>query len=521
MAPEPPARSAAIRGSSLLLVGRAISLLANFGTQVLIVRHFSKSDFGAFAYALVIVNLVATVVTLGLDRAITRFVAIYEEREEYGKLIGTIVLQIGTIVSLGLAAVIGMQAARGWLSGSLMDDGDTVALLAVLIVLGPLQALDDMMVQLFAVFAKPSAIFFRRNLLGPGLRLLVVLSLIAGGWGVSYLAVGYVAASAAGVGLSGVMLLRLMRQRGLLPYRRHGRVELPIREITAFTVPLLTSDLVYMLVGASAVVILGAHGGPEDVAAFRAVVPLAALCQLVMTSFSLLFTPTASRLLARQDTDGVRDLYWQTAAWMAVLTFPIFALTFSMAGSVTTTLFGERYADSAGLLALLALGQYFQSAFGFNGLTLKVFAKLRYLVVINLVVAGVNLALNLILIPRHGALGAAVATAATLILHNILKQAGLRLVGINLFERRFLRLYGTVVVLASCLAALDRLAHPPLLLGLLLVGAASAGLAAVARRELEVGDTFPELARLLPRRRPPAPVTTPTSTPAAQAGAQP
>ena len=51
---SPTAGSAAtrqqIRGSSLLLTGRLLSLAVNFATQVLIVRYLSKTDFGAFAH---------------------------------------------------------------------------------------------------------------------------------------------------------------------------------------------------------------------------------------------------------------------------------------------------------------------------------------------------------------------------------------------------------------------------------------------------------------------------------------
>ena len=53
------ATSRQIRGSSLMLVGRAISMGLNFLVQVLIVRYFAnaKADYGAFAYALSIVAL--------------------------------------------------------------------------------------------------------------------------------------------------------------------------------------------------------------------------------------------------------------------------------------------------------------------------------------------------------------------------------------------------------------------------------------------------------------------------------
>ena len=59
-----------IRGSSLLLFGRAIAMAVNFLVQVLTVRYLSTTAYGAFAYALSIVDLGQMVATFGMDRTI-------------------------------------------------------------------------------------------------------------------------------------------------------------------------------------------------------------------------------------------------------------------------------------------------------------------------------------------------------------------------------------------------------------------------------------------------------------------
>src|SRR6476660_1844381 len=95
-----------VRGSSLLLLGRIIAMVVNFLVQVLIVRYLSTAAYGAFAYALSLVTLGETLVTLGIDRAVGRFLPIYHERGEWAKLFGTIALVGGTILSLGLVLII-------------------------------------------------------------------------------------------------------------------------------------------------------------------------------------------------------------------------------------------------------------------------------------------------------------------------------------------------------------------------------------------------------------------------------
>ncbi|MGH2521916.1 MAG: flippase, partial [Anaerolineales bacterium] len=431
-----------IRGSSALFLGQFFAKGLNFAAQVLIVRYLSKTDYGAFAYALSIVALGESIATFGLDRAITRFVPIYHERRDYNKLFGTLVMVISTMLALGAALALAFYSFPGLVARTLGGDELSHVLLLILIFLAPVQALDGVLVGMFAVFSSTRSIFFRKYVLGPGLKILVVALLVLGRSNVYFLASGYLAAGAFGIVIYTAMLWRVLRDQGLFPHFNWRTLNMPWREVFAFTIPLLTSDILYAVMHTMDAVVLERYGGTVNVAALRAVQPTSILNSLVMQSFALLFTPQAARLFARDDKEGINNLYWQTAIWIAVFSFPIFALTFSLAQPITLFLYGTRYQESALILALLSFGHYFNAALGFNGLTLKVYGKLRYSVVINVLAGVINLAAILLLIPRYGALGAALGTCIALVAHNVLKQAGLRLgTGINLFEWRYFRVY--------------------------------------------------------------------------------
>jgi O-antigen/teichoic acid export membrane protein len=495
-APHEEATRKQIRGSSLLLAGRFVTLGSNLVVQVLIVRYLTKADYGAFAYALSLVSLGASIATFGLDRSITRFVPIYDEQRNYGKLFGTVVLAVGTVLSLGVLTLIVVYGVQAVVGGSLIGDERAVDVLLILILLVPINSLDGLLMGMFAVFSKPRAIFFRRHVLTPTLRLTIVLLLVLGNRDVFFLAGGYVFAGALGVAIYSVMLYRTLKSDGLLARLSLPTIQIPAREIFGFTIPLLTSDLVYMAMNTSDVILLGHFGGPDEVADFRVIWPAAHLNQVVMASFTLLFTPVAARMFARNDREGINNLYWSTAIWIAVLTFPVFALTFSLAQPVTDILFGSRYSDSATYLTLLSLGYYFNAALGFNGLTLKVYGKLRYVVTINVIAALVNLGLNFILIPRYGPLGAAIGTCSTLVLHNFLKQGGLLLgTGVRLFRGRDLAVYASIVVAAVFLLALQLVVSPPALVGFAVAALVSLAVIAFSRKSLRAGEMFPELKR--------------------------
>jgi O-antigen/teichoic acid export membrane protein len=485
-----------IRGSSLLLLGRVLSVGVNFGTQVLIVRYLSKTEYGIFAYALAIVGAGQSIAVLGLDRAISRFLPMYDERGEHGRLLGALLMVTATIVGMGVAFVVLVAGLRGLLAGGVGDSDDAVAVLLILLLLAPVQALDDLLMSVFAVFTRARAIFFRKYILGPALRLSAVAGVVLAGGDVRALAVATVAAAAFGAGVYGWMLVRTLR-RGVLRRVRWSDVELPAREIFGFALPLLAVDALFLLQNTANVVMLAHFGSATDVADYRAVQPAAHLNLLVMTSFTLLFTPLASRLFARGDTQGVNELYWRTAVWIAVGSFPLFAATFAVAAPMTVTLFGERYDGSGPILALLSLGYYCNAALGFNGLTLRVYGLVRYVVAISVVAAVVNVALNLVLIPSHGAIGAGVATAATMLGHNVLKQMGLRRgTGISVFERRHGRVYLVIAGATTALLCAQWALSPGPVVALGMVAIASSAVLGLSRRSLRVGDMFPELLRV-------------------------
>jgi O-antigen/teichoic acid export membrane protein len=280
---------------------------------------------------------------------------------------------------------------------------------------------------------------------------------------------------------------------------RPGRVEIhvPLREIASYTMPLLTMDLVLVAMGALDGVLLGYFHGTGPVGALRVVESAARMNSLVFQSFAILFVPLAARYFARDDRAGARDLYWRTAAWMAVLSFPIFTLTFSMSDAVTVLLYEERYRSSAILLAMLALGRYVDAAFGANGQMLRIFGGIRETVAVNLATFALHVVLALVLIPPLEAFGAALAVLLTYVAYNGLKQFALnRVTGIPIFDPHYASLYVAIVAVAAGLAVVDAVTSLPFVVDLAMAGTASLVVLAFGRRHLRIAETFPELRRI-------------------------
>jgi O-antigen/teichoic acid export membrane protein len=491
--PATSARTRHLRGSSLLLAGRIMALGVDFAAHVLLVRYLLKADFGTFSYALATVTLLSTLVLLGLPEAIARYTPIYRHRGELDKVLGAVAVAATAVAGAGAVTVAVVLLAPG-LVGATLENDAAAAVLAVLILMVPLEGLNLLAQAMFAAFGRVRVVFLRQYVVVPGTRFLVVLLLILGGRGVIFLAVGYVAASVLGLLLYGTagaggLLRRLRRERPL----RRG---LPVREVMSFALPVFVTSIFWIVLQGVGAIALGVLQGPTEVAEYTAVLPPARLNLLAITVFSILFVPTASALYAREELGELRDAYRATASWLLVLTLPVMALTTVFASTFVPTFFGAAYDDSVGVLAMLAAGFFFSAAVGPNGSTLKVFRKLKLTVGIDLASIALGIGLFAALIPPLGATGAAAATLIATVVRNVALQIALRrTLGLRLLERGYVTVAAGAGAALLVLGAVELALDPGVLVAIPLSGIAGAVLVVAFRRILDLGGTFPELAR--------------------------
>jgi O-antigen/teichoic acid export membrane protein/D-alanine-D-alanine ligase-like ATP-grasp enzyme len=491
------ASNAHVRGSTLLVVGRLVSLVINFGTQVIIARHLGQAEFGAFALAFAIAGLGQVAITLGLHRGVTRFLTADLERDDHPRLIGTILLNVTVIVGLGAVLVGFVAIGQRALADAGLIRPEAAGLLLILVLLAPIDALDDLLISLYAVFDSPRSIFIRRYVLGPLLRLGVAFAVVLAHGGATTLAIGYIAASLFGLALYGALLIQLLSRRGILRSVGPGRIVVPAREVLGASVPLLSTDAVWLLINTFPIFVLTAASGLAEVAAYQVIRPAAALNLLVAASFHVLYLPLATRLANRDDRAGSNDLYWRTTIWVAVLTFPVFAATFALADPLTELMFGERYESSGLYLSILAVGYIVHASLGFNATTLAAYGRHRTVAVANGVAAAISVAAAVLLIPSFGALGAAVAGTLTLLAQNTLLQFGLRRqVGIELIHRDATRVYAMIAVAAGGLYLIERFGSIGLW-NFVLAALAALGILYRSRDAMRIDTVFPGLHALI------------------------
>jgi O-antigen/teichoic acid export membrane protein len=484
-----------IRGSSLFLIGNVLSLAITFVPHLVLVRYLSTEAYGHWAYALSLVAIGKTY-ALGFNEAMSRFVPIYHAKREPSKVLGSIVVVFAVTLLISGCLIATFAVASHPILALLTKRKEPAGLLLVLMFLVPLETIDLLIMNLFACFARAREIFWGRYIIPPSLRAIVIGLVVFGHSDLRLLAYGYIAVELITIVPFGALIVYELRRQKLL--QKLTSIKLPVREIFGFSVPLMASNIMGMSGGSIPVLLLGYFHPMSTVAFFRVVLPAALLSTMIPANFLPLYIPSASRLFAKGDTSGINHLFWKTSLWMSVLAFPIFLATACFARPLTIFLYGARYAPSAPILAILSLGYFFNVVFSFSSVTLKVLGKIRLVVTLNIVTQIIIVVFNLLLIPRYGALGAAVATVGGLIVQDFLRQLALWRWGggISFFEKRYTSFFLVLAASTIGLYLIQLFTPNNIYIGLMLALAVSVFVLLLVKKHLKIADTFPEIVRL-------------------------
>lgn len=497
---DPQGTREQIRGSTLILVGRGLSVGMNFLTQVLAVRYLVKEDYGALAYALAIASFFGQFSRIGLDKAVQRFAAIEDERGDHQRLFGTLVFAAGSVVGIGSGIAVVVHALGDSVGPELVTNSLSLHLLLIVIALAPITALDHVLQSIFAVFSKPQLIFFRKYVVGPSLKLAAVLLVVLAAGDARALAWAHLVAGLLGMAIGASLAVRVLRERGLLSGFQWSDLEIRVRELLKYSLPMAGSDLVLLMRGMLVVVLLEYLHGTEGVADFRSVLPVARLNAVVLTSFSFLFVPAVARMAEGRSgasSEDLNDMYWRSTGWVALLTLPVFLVTVCFALPMTVLMFGERYASAAPVLAVLAAGTFVHSALAMNSFALKAMGRVSAVMKVDAAAFVFTVILTVLLVARYGALGGAVAVAVAAVAHTLLYQVVLaRITTIRLVPRGFGPLYGAIGTVAAAMFLLQRIFDPPIWVGVPVAALCWLAVLVVVASRLEVEDTFPELLRV-------------------------
>ena len=388
-----------VKSSGIYALSSLVSPLVSLLLAPFLTHTLSRSDYGMLAVLNTVIMLVAGVAELGLSAAFARLYAYdCETREEQLSAFSTLVMSLFCIVTpLALAGIM----CAPWLAAQLLDSASPAAVNAVR-VSATLVLLQDIAVPGLAwLRTENRAVLFSilstgNLLVTAGANIVLVGTL---GMGVS----GSLIATGAGSVLVIVCTLPVLLARAGL----HPRLAMA-REMVAFGAPHAMNLISGWVLQLSDRYLLGHFASLTQVAGYSVAYSLGGiLSALIISPFSMawwvLMYPIAKR-------DDAQRLFCVIFRWFSiVLLFATFGL--SLGGiSVLDLFFPASYHADAPIIPVVALATMFNGVFLVVSLGVSLRRKTWLASLYFIGSALINVGLNLWLVPRYGAMGAAIST---------------------------------------------------------------------------------------------------------------
>ncbi len=372
-------------------------------------RLLDAEGFGSWGFAFAWAEVLALLAPLGLDRLLTRDVAVGVQREEWGQVRALVRTSNAVTVGAAVLAAGAVGAAMALLRPALDDALFPPVFLAMLIV--PLRALIHLRHGVLLGFDRPAAGMAPTTTVFP----VVLLAGVGALWlvdAVRVTAAWVVVLATAATGAALVWSELMARRARPAPLEGAGVGERRLRPWLSASVPMMVITALAIVNLRTDVIMLG---GLRDAAA-AGVYAIAAQAAFAVRFGLLAASPAiAGRAAALHAAGAAGELrsVLRTAA-RVIVAIALAALAFLVvAGRPVLGLFGDEFRAGYDAMLILAAGGTLMMAFGPGETLLMMTGHERVAAVSGGAAAVANLVLNVTLIPPFGIAGAAFATAAS------------------------------------------------------------------------------------------------------------
>lgn len=385
---------------------------------VIVLAHaLGPEGYGIYAYVFAIVSILVIPAQFGIPILVVRETAKAQANENWGHMLG--IWRWASLVIFCLSAflvLVGLAASwKFWdqLNTQLQNTLFFGLLLIPLIALGNLRGAVLQGLHRVVLGLLPE------NLLRPGLlTLLLLVTIEISAHGVTAAqAMGLHVAAAGMAFIIGVWFLYKNRPQ-LLSLTPEPLYE-PRKWFMA-SWPLALTAGMQQINQSTDIIVLGIFHSTTEVGIYRVATQGAMLVPFGLTVVAMLVSPYFARLYENNDLERLQRLVTVGARSAFFIALPLVLVFLFWGKEIIGLLFGEDYTSAYSPLVILALGQLINTAFGHVGTLLNMTGHERDTARGVAIAAISNVLLNLILIPSWGIKGAALGTALTLIIWNIL-----------------------------------------------------------------------------------------------------
>ena len=402
-------------GGGITFIGKLFNNVIRLILAITLARILGTVQLGYYSLALSALNISMGIALFGLDAAIIRFIAVMRSREDEQNTWESI--QVGMGITLFLSTIIGiaLYSFSFYLAENVFNNTDLTPYLQLVSVFVPLLVVNDQLSNAMKGFKQFNLSVLAQYVYQPVTRLLLVGILLLIGLNAKTAIASYALAS---LTASGAMIYFLNRE---FPLKRSFRVSYKIlKEMVVFSVPVWLSSLLIQFQSNIQSIFIGSLDTIAGVGIFSVASQITSVSGEFSSSINVTSKPIIAELHDKGDIKQMERIYQLVNKWVVIAQIPIF-LVMVIFPKTLLSIFGEDYTNGNIALIILAVGGLVKVGTGMGGIIIDMtgYTKLKLMNSILRLVAFI--VLDLLLIPRWGLIGAAVAVLGGEGLVNILR----------------------------------------------------------------------------------------------------
>ncbi|GAA4224937.1 hypothetical protein GCM10022254_05650 [Actinomadura meridiana] len=420
------------RGGALNLVGAAVAGVQGLALVFLIAHLYSQRVAGTFFAATSIFIILQAVSGLGTDAGLLRWVPRHLALGDRIAALRTVPVALFPVAATAVTAALVLALAAPWITGHIgADDPDqAVGMVRALALFLPLAGVHDALLAATRGYGsmRPTVLvdkILRQTLQVAGVIVAAVLTddatWLALAWAAPYLPCFLIAA---------LWYLKISRGR---PGAEQTAAPSPNRgwrpladEFWRFTAPRAFAQICQTAFQRADIVLVAALSSPREAAVYTAATRFIVISQLVTQAVQNVMQPAVSRLMALSDRVGAQRVFAVCASWNLTLAWPVH-LSIAVGAPVYVASFGDAYRGTGETVTvILAMAMLVATATGARDVMLLMAGRSGLSLVNQSTALGVNLVLNVLLIPPFGIAGAAMARACALLVRTLLALVQVR-----------------------------------------------------------------------------------------------
>jgi O-antigen/teichoic acid export membrane protein len=410
--PESIAQSRLAMAGIISLVIKVAGAVLSYASIVAFAHLLDAEQYGRFAFGLNAAIIVAAVGNCGTSTAIMRYWPKYQVSADPARAKGAV--ELGYALSFwGGLILIGALGLVSLIRAMLGLPAELPFVLAIGL-LGLMISFGDYSSNLLRAQGSTIVSMLPRAVLG--------YFALASGFGLS---------GTYALIISALVLLALNLWQGAHIARRvlaMGKGIIALRDFTALRpslIPIWLSGIVYAMIQQFDVVIVGSLLSKPEAGAYFAAQKTAMMLSLVLIAGGLVTAPTMAALYHAGKLQELQRLCQKLALAIAATTF-LGYLTLIVIGVFLLGLFDPSFVSAYSILLIVGFGAVIDAISGPNSYLMQMTNFERPYLKVMLSCYALVLIAQIVLVPRYGSMGAALASTSGVILWNILSVALLR-----------------------------------------------------------------------------------------------